>query len=125
MIVLKGDVERVGYLSEEITKLIRHYLRERSKPKSGPLFESRQVRLSYAMTNRLFQRYAEGLEANGKPLTIHQLRNTFGFERPGNMDALILHDLMGHKSLRTAQQYAQVSQAATEKAFLQFDRGRR
>ena len=124
VIIGKGDVERVGYLSEETTKLIRRYLRERSRPKQGPLFESRQGRLSYAMTSRLFRRYAEGIETNGNPLTIHQLRHTFGSERAGNMDALILRDLMGHKSLRTTQQYAQVNGKAVEKAFREFDRER-
>jgi len=124
VIIGKGDVERVGYLSEETTKLIRRYLRERSRPKQGPLFESRQGRLSYAMTSRLFRRYAEGIETNGNPLTIHQLRHTFGSERAGNMDVLILRDLMGHKSLRTTQQYAQVNGKAVEKAFREFDRER-
>ena len=40
------------------------------------------------------------------------------------MDALILRDLMGHKSLRTTQQYAQVNGKAVEKAFRTFDRER-
>lgn len=121
----KGDRERIGYLSEATIKLIRRYLRERGRPTDGPLFESRQGRLSYAMAYKLFRRHAEGLETNGKPLTIHQLRHTFGSERAGHMDALVLRDLMGHKSLRTTQQYAQVNGEAVKKAFRQFDRRRR
>ena len=49
------------------------------------------------------------LEENGQRLTIHQLRHTFGSERAGQMDALVLRDLMGHKSLKTTLQYAQVN----------------
>ena len=125
-VVGKGDRERVGYLSEDTVKLLRRYLRERGRPRQGPLFESRHGnRLSYSMAWRLFRRYAEGLETNGQPLTIHQLRHTFGSERAGQMDALILRDLMGHKSLRTTQQYAQVNGESVKKAFQGFDRQRR
>ena len=122
----KGDRERVGYLSEDTLKLLRRYLRERGRPRQGPLFESRHgTRLSYSMAWRLFRKYADELEENGQPLTIHQLRHTFGSERAGQMDALILRYLMGHKSLRTTQQYAQVNGESVKKAFGEFDRQRR
>ena len=118
----KGDVERVGYLSEESTKLIRRYLRERGRPKHGPLFESRLGRLSYAMTHHLFRKYAQGIP--GERPTIHALRHSFGSERAGHIDALILRDLMGHKSLRTTQRYAKVNPVAAHQAFRAFDRHR-
>ena len=126
-VVGKGDRERVGYLAENTVKLLRRsYLRERGRPRQGPLFESRNsTRLSYSMAWRLFRRYADCLQDNGKPLTIHQLRHSFGSERAGEMDALILRDLMGHKSLRTTLQYAQVNGDSVKKAFRTFDRQRR
>ena len=125
-VVGKGDRERVGYLAEDTVKLLRRYLHERGRPRQGPLFESRNgTRLSYSMAWRLFRRYADGLQENGQPLTIHQLRHSFGSERAGQMDALILRDLMGHKSLRTTLQYAQVNGESVKKAFRTFDRQRR
>jgi hypothetical protein len=66
--------------------------------------------LSYSTAWRLFRKYANGLEENSQLLTIHQLRHSFGSDRTGAMDALILRDLMGHKSLRTTLQYAQVNE---------------
>jgi integrase/recombinase XerD len=124
-VVGKGDRERVGYLAEDTLKLLRRYLRERGRPRQGPLFESRNgTRLSYSMAWRLFRKHADGLEENGQPLTIHQLRHSFGSERAGQMDALILRDLMGHKSLRTTLQYAQVNGESVKKAFRAFDRQR-
>lgn len=96
-VIGKGDRERLGYLSDDTVKLIRRYLRERGRPQDGPLFESRQGWLSYAMARVLFRRYAEGLGGK-KPLTIHQLRHSFDSKRAGHMDAMILRDLMGHKS---------------------------
>jgi site-specific recombinase XerD len=124
-VVGKGDRERVGYLAEDTVKLLRRYLRERGRPRQGPLFWSRhRTRLSYSMAWRLFRRYADGLEETGQPLTIHQLRHTFGSDRAGQMDALILRDLMGHKSLQTTLQYAQVNGESVKKAFRAFDRQR-
>ncbi len=40
------------------------------------------------------------------------------------MDALILRDLMGHKSLRTTLPYAQVNGESVKKAYRAFDRQR-
>jgi len=120
----KGGYERVGYLSEETRPLLRRYLRERGNPRTGPLFASRQGRLSYAQTRVLFRRYAAGLQKrDGRPVTIHQLRHTFGSERAGRMDALVLRDLMGHRTIRTTMQYARVNPERTEQAFRTFDRG--
>jgi len=123
-VIGKGDRERVGYLAAETVDRIRRYLRQRQRPRRGPLFVSRQGRLSYAMANRLFRTYAEGLEENGRPLTIHQLRHTFGSERAGQMDALLLRDLMGHQSLKTTLQYTQVNPEAAREAFRTFERRR-
>jgi hypothetical protein len=46
----------------------------------------------------------------------------FGSESAGEMDALILRDLMGHKSLRTTLKYVQVNGESVKKAFRAFDR---
>jgi site-specific recombinase XerD len=38
------------------------------------------------------------------------------------MDALVLRDLMGHKSIRTTLRYAKVNGEHAKRAFRQFDR---
>ena len=122
-VVGKGNAERVGYLSEETRPLLRRYLRSRGTPQAGPLFESREGRLSYPMAYVLFRKYSEGLQQpNGKPVTIHQLRHAFGTERAGRMDALVLRDLMGHRNIRTTLRYARVNPERTRQAFEEFDR---
>ncbi len=119
----KGGRERVGYLSEETKPLLRRYIRTKATPRPGPLFESRQGRLSYAMARLRFGQYAEGMtRPDGRPLGIHQLRHSFGSERAGKMDALVLRDLMGHRSIRTTLRYSRVSPERTKEAFRQFDR---
>ena len=46
----RADRERVGYLAEDTVRLLRRYLRDRGRPRQGPLFESRHgTRLSYSM----------------------------------------------------------------------------
>ncbi len=122
-VIGKGDDERAGYLSEETRPLLRRYLRGRGKPKEGPLFASRQGRLSYGTARLMFNKAASGLKnPDGSGVTIHQLRHSFGSERAGKMDALVLRDLMGHTSLRTTLQYAKVNPDRTRLAFQQFDR---
>ena len=120
-VIGKGDDERVGYLSEETKPLLRRYLRDRGRPKEGPLFVSRQGRLSYAMARGHFNKAAWLRNPDGSRVTIHQLRHALGSERAGKVDAL-LRDLMGHKSLRTTLRYAEVNPERTREAFRQFDR---
>ena len=122
-VVGKGNVERLGYLGEETKPLLRRYLRSRRRADTGPLFASRQGRLSYHMARVMFKGAADGLEnPDGTPVTIHQLRHTFGTERAGALDALVLRDLMGHRSIRTTMRYAEVNPDRTRKAFREFDR---
>jgi hypothetical protein len=53
--------ERVGYMSEKTTPLLRRYIRSRGKTKTGPLFVSREGRLSYAMFRVMFNRCVDGI----------------------------------------------------------------
>ena len=119
----KGGTEREAYPSKEAIRYVKRYVKERGRPLSGPLFVSRQGRLSYDMAYRLFRRYTDGITDQGKPLSIHQLRHTYGSRRAGKMDALILRDLMGHKSLRTTQQYARVNPSVLQKAVRRYEIG--
>ena len=70
-----------------------------------------------------FGKYAEGMtRPDGRRLGVHQLRHSFGSERAGKMDALVLRDLMGHRSIRTTLRYAKVNPDNTRKAFRRLDR---
>lgn len=126
----KGGRERHAFLSQRAKYLLKRYLRTLGNPTSGPLFLSRQYsegegrRLSYAMAHRLFRKYAEGIVSRGKPATIHQLRHAFGSERAGVVDALALRQLMGHRSLRTTLQYAEVNPEAAQEAYRRYEASR-
>ncbi len=123
----KGERERQGFVSQRVVALIKRYLRERGNPSNGPLFISRQFSessgeaLSYDMAYRLFRRYSVGVTSGGKAATIHQLRHAFGSERAGVIDSLALKQLMGHRSLRTTLQYAEVNPEAARAAFRRFE----
>ena len=127
----KGDRERTAFLSQRACHLLKRYLRDRSVSSSaGPVFISRQHserdgdRLSYSRAHQLFRRYAEGIRYGEHPATIHQLRHAFGSERAGVIDSLALKQLMGHKSLRTTLQYAEVNPQAARAAFLRYEASR-
>lgn len=125
-VIGKGDSERQGYLSGETKPLLRRYLRNTGGRKTGPVFISRQGRLSYHMARILFRRAADGLRnPDESDVTTHQLRHAFGTERAGALDALVLRDLMGHKNIRTTMRYAEVNPERTRKAFQEFDRALR
>lgn len=119
----KGDRERVGYLSEETKPLLRRYLKTRGNPRTGALFQSRQGRLSYYMARKMFLKAADGItNPDGSQITLHQLRHSFGSERAGAIDPIILRDLMGHSDIRTTLRYSKVNPERTRNAFRDFDR---
>ncbi len=126
----KGERERTAFLSKKACLLLKRHLRDRRNPVSGPVFVSRQYsdrgghRLSYAMAYRLFRRYSDGIQHNGQQATIHQLRHSFGSERAGVIDSLALKQLMGHRSLRTTLQYAEVNPEAARNAFIRYEASR-
>jgi hypothetical protein len=65
--------------------------------------------------NQIFRDYAEDMP--GDRPAVHQLRHSFGSERAGQIDALVVRDLMGHRSLRTTQQYARVNPDLTPRPY--------
>ncbi|MBI2995980.1 MAG: tyrosine-type recombinase/integrase [Candidatus Melainabacteria bacterium] len=119
----KGNQPRQAYLSKQTEKLIIQYLEERGNPTSGPLFVTTHgQRLSYARARQLFMEAARNiLNADGTPITIHQLRHTFCTERAGHIDSFVLQRLAGHNDIRTTLRYAKVSDTVAKEAFENFD----
>lgn len=139
----KGNRARVTYLSKQTEKLFRKYLEKRvpdrealQRAKSiedaqklkyeGALFTtSNGTRLGYHRANQLFKQAARDIKnADGTPLTIHQLRHTFCTERVGYIDIRVLQKLAGHSDIRTTLRYAKVADKVAREQFEKFDRSR-
>ena len=119
----KGNQPRQAYLSKSTEKLLLEYLAERGNPTSGPVFVTTHgQRLSYARARQLFMDASRNIvNADGTPVTIHQLRHTFCTERAGHIDSFVLQRLAGHNDIRTTLRYAKVSDTVAKEAFEHFD----
>ena len=119
----KGNQPRQAYLSKQTEKLLAQCLEERGNPTSGPLFVTTHgQRLSYARARQLFMEASRNIvNADGTPITIHQLRHTFCTERAGHIDSFVLQRLAGHNDIRTTLRYAKVSDTVAKEAFNNFD----
>ena len=97
----KGNQPRQAYLSKQTEKTLAQYLEERGNPTSGPLFVTTHgQRLSYARARQLFMEASRNIvNADGTPITIHQLRHTFCTERAGHIDSFVLQRLAGHNDI--------------------------
>jgi site-specific recombinase XerD len=76
-----------------------------------------------ALTESQIERLLEVLPDYGKAVVIAAVET--GMRSSELFQLQWLRDLMGHKSLRTTQRYAQVNPDATRKAFRAFDRSSR
>lgn len=119
----KGNQPRQAYLSKQTEKLLIQCVEERGNPTSGPLFiTAHGQRLSYARARQLFMEAARNiLNADGTPITIHQLRHTFCTERAGHIDSFVLQRLAGHNDIRTTLRYTKVNDVVAKEAFTNFD----
>lgn len=119
----KGNQPRQAYLSKQTEKLLSIYLEERGNPTSGPIFVTTHgQRLSYARARQLFMDASRNLvNADGTPVTIHQLRHTFCTERAGHIDSFVLQRLAGHNDIRTTLRYVKVNDTVAKEAFQNFD----
>jgi integrase/recombinase XerD len=137
----KGNRARVTYLSNHTEKLFKKYLDKRV-PDRAVLFKAKTIeeaqalknegalfttnngtRLGYHRANQLFKQASRNLKnADGTPLTIHQLRHTFCTERVGHIDIRVLQKLAGHSDIRTTLRYAKVADVVAREQFEKFDR---
>lgn len=139
----KGNRARVTYMSKHTEKLFRKYLEKRTPDRSvlfqaktieeaqalrneGALFTTNNgTRLGYHRANQLFKQASKGIKnADGTPLTIHQLRHTFCTERVGHIDIRVLQKLAGHSDIRTTLRYAKVADRVAREQFDKYDRER-
>lgn len=119
----KGNQPRQAYLAKQAEKLLEQYLMERGNPTSGPIFVTTHgQRLSYARARQLFMEASRNMvNADGTPVTIHQLRHTFCTERAGHIDSFVLQRLAGHNDIRTTLRYVKVNDTVAKEAFSNFD----
>ena len=111
----KGQKERIVYLNDACINALEKYLSVRHKEAGKPMFVSFYRNQYKRISNRRVQRIVEdqlrraGLGNLG--ISTHKLRHTCAtlMYEYGNVDPMVLRDVLGHKSVATTQIYTHLS----------------
>ncbi len=120
-IVGKGNKERVVYLNQACVNAIVNYMKVR--PNDGvrdrALFlSSRNQRISPKTVQHIIYSYLDKAGLGDRGLSVHKLRHTAAtlMYQHGNVDLLLLKEILGHENLGTTEIYTHIADDATRKA---------
>ena len=111
----KGNKERIIYLNDACVHALNRYLQIR--PRDGlkdrnALFISRQKnRISRRNVQVIVKKYLENAGINEDGFSVHKLRHTAAtlMYQHGNVDVMLLKEILGHENLSTTQIYTHVA----------------
>ena len=117
----KGNKERTVYLNQACINAITAYLKVRphDKVKDRALFlSSRNQRISNRSVQHIVETYIKKAGLGDRGLSVHKLRHTAAtlMYQYGNVDVLLLKEILGHENLSTTEIYTHISDDATKKA---------
>lgn len=117
----KGNKERIIYLNQACLDAITAYMKVR--PNDGvrdrALFLSaRNQRINRRTVEIMVQNYLEKAGLGGRGLSVHKLRHTAAtlMYQHGNVDLLLLKEILGHENLGTTEIYTHITSDATRDA---------
>lgn len=117
----KGNKERTIYLNKACVDAIVSYMKVRpnDKVKDRALFlSSRNQRISPKTVQHLVYAYLDKAGLGDRNLSVHKLRHTAAtlMYQHGNVDLLLLKEILGHENLGTTEIYTHISDDAARKA---------
>lgn len=117
----KGNKERTVYLNQACIDAVVKYMKVRphDKVKDKALFlSSRNQRISPKTVQHLVYTYLEKAGLGDRGLSVHKLRHTAAtlMYRHGNVDLLLLKEILGHENLGTTEIYTHISDDSARKA---------
>lgn len=120
-IIGKGNKERTVYLNNACIDAINAYMKVRPHDgvKDKALFlSSRNQRISAKTVQHLVYTYLDKAGLGDRGLSVHKLRHTAAtlMYQHGNVDVLLLKEILGHENLGTTEIYTHISDAAARKA---------
>lgn len=120
-IIGKGNKERIVYLNQACIDAIVGYMRVRPHDgvKDKALFLStRNQRISPKTVQHIVYTYLAKAGLGDRGLSVHKLRHTAAtlMYQHGNVDLLLLKEILGHENLGTTEIYTHISDDATRKA---------
>lgn len=117
----KGNKERTVYLNQACIDAVTEYMkvRQNDKVKDKALFiSSRYQRISPRMVETMVASYLEKAGLGGRGLSVHKLRHTAAtlMYQHGNVDVLVLKEILGHENLGTTEIYTHIQSDASKQA---------
>ena len=117
----KGNKERTVYLNQACISAINEYRKVRPNDgvKDRALFlSSRNQRISPRMVEIMVNKYLEKAGLGSRGLSVHKLRHTAAtlMYQHGNVDLLLLKEILGHENLGTTEIYTHITSDATRDA---------
>ena len=114
-IIGKGNKERIVYLNDACIHALNRYLQVR--PRDGlndrnALFISRQKnRISRRNVQVIVKKYLDSAGITEDGYSVHKLRHTAAtlMYQHGNVDVMLLKEILGHENLSTTQIYTHVA----------------
>lgn len=120
-IIGKGNKERIVYLNQACIDAVVAYMKVRPHDgvKDKALFlSSRNQRISPKTVQHIVYSYLDKAGFGDRGLSVHKLRHTAAtlMYQHGNVDLLLLKEILGHENLGTTEIYTHISDDATRKA---------
>lgn len=110
----KGNKERIIYINNACVDAISAYLKVRPNSEAEPhaLFLSKRgTRISRRRVQQVVENALKISGLDNRGLSTHKLRHTAAtlMYQYGNVDTLVLKDILGHKSIATTEIYTHIS----------------
>lgn len=117
----KGNKERIIYLNDACINSINEYVNSRENPPNEPhaLFLSRlKKRISKRRVQQIVENTLKSADLDGLGYSTHKLRHTAAtlMYQHGNVDTLVLKEILGHESIVTTEIYTHISNKDLQKA---------
>lgn len=117
----KGNKERKVYLNQACIDAITEYMKVRpnDKVKDKALFlSSRYQRISQRTVQVMVDKYLKEAGLGDRGLSVHKLRHTAAtlMYQYGNVDVLVLKEILGHENLGTTEIYTHIQNDAVKQA---------
>lgn len=115
----KGSKERIVFLNDLCIDAIDDYLRVRPPVDSSAMFLSaNKTRISKRRVQQIVEESLKRSGLGNLGITTHKLRHTAAtiMYQHGNVDTLVLRDILGHKSIATTEIYTHLADDNLRKA---------
>lgn len=112
----KGNKQRIVYLNQSCIEALNNYLdcirpNETAKDKDAIFLSANKTRINKRRVQQIVEENLRRAGLSNLGVTTHKLRHTAAtlMYQHGNVDTLVLRDILGHKSISTTEIYTHLS----------------